>query len=750
MASNFRGRPQAPKLADPLPIRSAPIGGSTYVRAGQVSGAGRNMADLADALSGLNRSLERWGASHLARQQEESQKSQEGYIARLSGKSTDEVVQLIQGGEVPEAYRDGVRANIGFRKSEEFQQEVQQAIADGEFDPIEGNMQDFLRERAGTYLGEMDDITATAFAKSVEPFINDTVGKSLNSQVEYQQSQMNNGYVAQFNAIIKAGRSEGVGDDVLSDQIIKAAQAWVKTKNLDPRQANDLLVSYSRKLAEEGEASVVEGILKHDRNGLGSIYNTAQFGKTSVDIIEHGQNQRRSRDFDQTLMPFVDLSTKASNGELSTTSLNAYENEFGELDPTKRKQLMLTNAKAKERVAELKAKAAAKQVIKDTQSKARNDAITEGYISWQAGSWHQMNGYDTVDDNGEYKFIDPETQRNEAKQHILKSIQDNPELSEEDKYQAQLDFAADTGEIVDAFKQTFDTSYVATRPETLTKTDGTLPDSVSDGLGLYLDMYARDRKMLAKHMPGKEVQDFYEAARIFKMSGMDDKQAMSQAFNVVNTTSFSDPLTRAEYKTTKEIGDEIQRLNSGWGTWFKSFVGAEEYSDAENYNTIAVVARDMVNMYIRAGRNPDTAIKEAIERIDANYEMVNGHLVFTADKNLPPDFRDLVNGKIDMYLEAYGDEEDIDDPKDITIVPWGNTSNFILWNVNTGAPVESFADRNITLRSLGILRQELVTRQNNKIIDEQARKQKRMELQEAERQRYRDVNKGVEERLLRP
>jgi hypothetical protein len=54
---------------------------------------------------------------------------------------------------------------------------------------------------------------------------------------------------------------------------------------------------------------------------------------------------------------------------------------------------------------------------------------------------------------------------------------------------------------------------------------------------------------------------------------------------------------------------------------------------------VTALTREMANLYRRAGLGKDDAIKAALTRIDANYDMINGWLVYTADKNVPPDFK---------------------------------------------------------------------------------------------------------------
>jgi hypothetical protein len=329
------------------------------------------------------------------------------------------------------------------------------------------------------------------------------------------------------------------------------------------------------------------------------------------------------------------------------------------------------------------------------------------------GTWHELNGYQTVTDAGKPKYVSADDQRKDYRDAFIRTVNGRSDLNPEQKMAAIFDFAQKTGGEIPAWTELLSQSQITAGPEAITRKDGAMPPILSDGLKLYTELYARNRRVLARHLKDPGTEDFWEAARVFKLSGMDDRAALLEANRVTQTTGQGD----IPALSMDDITKSVRNLKDSW----LPFVGDGE---AKNYEVVAPLVRDMANLYRRAGMGKDEAVKAALGRIDASYDMINGWLVYTADKNVPPDFKDLVQDKLSAYFTAHAKEEDIGSPKELAIVPMGNSPGaFTIWNTKTGHPVEA-SDRYLTLSDLPGLRVEKRAAERQRVLQEADQKAK--------------------------
>jgi hypothetical protein len=170
--------------------------------------------------------------------------------------------------------------------------------------------------------------------------------------------------------------------------------------------------------------------------------------------------------------------------------------------------------------------------------------------------------------------------------------------------------------------------------------------------------------------------------------GLSEQQALSTALVVTRDPARTQSVAlRQRYE---DIATQMTRMNSWlpWGT------------DVENAGTIAPEIERVARFYAMTGLSAERSLDEARKRIEATHTNINGWLVYTADRQVPQNFSDMVGRQIESYVTRFGQTEGVR-ARDLTIRPIENgTGAWVIVHKTTGMPVEDMTGRTFTLGTL--------------------------------------------------
>lgn len=226
--------------------------------------------------------------------------------------------------------------------------------------------------------------------------------------------------------------------------------------------------------------------------------------------------------------------------------------------------------------------------------------------------------------------------------------------------------------------------------------------------------HAANPKLLENHVKNSADRDFYEAYRIASQYvQLAPEQAMQVA--MMQTSDPAKTQTGSQVRIN-QVEEAVRDIQYGGGF----FKGA---SLPTNQGYIASEIGRVGKFYAQNGMNTEDAIAEAKERFLATHTPVGGNYVYTAGKDIPPNFDKLATHAIEKYVEDFGEEEGIE-AADLTIRPATNGYGWLIVHQMGQYPVEKSDRANLSLRSLYEMDRKRQEREKQAVIDQQGRNQK--------------------------
>lgn len=157
-------------------------------------------------------------------------------------------------------------------------------------------------------------------------------------------------------------------------------------------------------------------------------------------------------------------------------------------------------------------------------------------------------------------------------------------------------------------------------------------------------------------------------------------------------------------KSVTEAVTKMNKENTGWGDWAKSWFGGET---PENLGALNDDIQKRASYLVQAYHMPaEMALKKATQSLKDHYTLVNGWAVSTNDKRLPPNFKVASENYIRNVVTRLGQDEvggpekattdqmreaglkklGIEDYRDLTLIGDRN-GNFRLFDKRNGHPV---------------------------------------------------------------
>lgn len=694
---------------------------NTYARP-QAPASTNSWLQLAEALSSISP-----GLNSMLQQQAETRKQEAEELAnrRLGGMSFEEAQRAVKDGTIPEMSNPWFKAafmkQYGERLAHQRASEIA-AFYETEFDKEGGNLDQYIAERmkedldtygdnkffASSYLGVMNRFNTTAQGKHQEFLTSRTKDETFQGAYET------------FLGTARQMLEEGVEPGQIAAALREKYEGNRELLNIPFKEQDRELLRVAQTLAEEGHYDLVKELLQTERvaadgTRLGALANNREFAADASRILQRSErvmfenNEKTS--FDKR-MEFFDQSF---TGKLDRKELEEWhKTNPGSLSDSQVQTLIARN----ESVIEQERKEAETQRVKlllEQESRRSHEALEQADIAAaEAGLASFLEDGVVLDEKGEPKTVSAEKRKEQLAGNLVERIRvktEQGDLTPEQAFEAELKLFTANDLKNPQWKSILGAGAVSAA--TFAISGGEVPPALKQGAELYLRLHEKNPRLLSKHLPDEASLNFYEAYRISKMyGGMNESQAFQQAATLTN-----DP-DKYESVYLRQRYEDIDRAVGS----LKSNVFARAFGfgngKAENAGYVGNEMSRIARFYARAGLGTDEALEQAKQRFQDTHHQINGWWLYTADRDVPPDFDKLVTGALTDYVEEFGEDEGVE-VSDLSIRPATNGSGaWQIVNRYTGAPVEHSERRYLTNRSLMEGERDRIEKRRQELVDE--------------------------------
>jgi hypothetical protein len=472
MPDKLFGKNVSAEGAAPVDLRPAPIPSSTFVRPQQRE-VGQNAARLADSLGGLNRALMAYGS--MAAQQRNDPQVQKDFENSLYGK-TDEELRAMAAQGLPKLQQEALGVILGNRLADQWQRDIAE-FSTTEFDQSAGNLGGGGQQAppdgpSGAPDGQRQGRLLPGHGR-LHPRL---LMGDLERRVKSAEGELHTGILSQYRNIATEGLHGKRAGTEIADEIIKASSANRDFLRLDGPTQNGLLMQLAGEFAEQGHEDLVAAILDHPRNGVGPIGKTAAHIEQALTIREQARRRRYQLTAEtntETLRPAS--GPRSDYRRREREGHPGVEAAHGPLGPQVKAGIREQSDMRREQLLQDKGREEAKLAVLQRQQDTKLQAARDAATAAATGTWHELNGYTTVTDTGEEKFVDAAKQREEYRDNYIRAVKADPKLSPEQKQATLFQFAKNTGEEIPEWTALLAGSQIAAGPEALTRKDAKLP-----------------------------------------------------------------------------------------------------------------------------------------------------------------------------------------------------------------------------------------------------------------------------------
>lgn len=705
------------------PQRLAPTANpvNTYARP-QAPSSTNSWLQLAEALAsispGLNAMLQEQAA---ARKQE----AEDLANRRLGGMSFEEAQRAVKDGTIPEMSNPWFKAafmkQYGERLAHHRASEIA-SIYETEFDKENGNLDQFIAERmkedldaygdnkffASSYLGVMNRFNVTAQSKHQEYLAGRTKDETFQGAYET------------FLGTARQMMEEGADPQAIAQALREKYEGNRQLLNMPYREQDREMLRVAQTLAEEGHHDLVKALLQTERvaadgTRLGALANNREFAADAARILQRAErvmfDNNEKASFDQRMVFF----DQSFTGNLDRAELEKWHKDNpGAFSDSQVQTLIARNQSVIEQ-AQKEAEKQRTKLLLEEQSRRSVEAMEQADLAaFEAGLAPFLEDGVVLNERGETEVRTADERRKRLADNAVTRIRERVERGEitpEQAFEAEVKGFSGNGLVHPQWKTVLGAGSVSAT--TYAISGGEIPPALKEGAELYLRLHATDPSLLQRHIPDSSAMDFYEAFRIAKQYGrMDDNQAYQQAISVTN-----DP-DKYEGVHMRQRYDDIDKAVTGLqsNAFVRMFGLGTAPADNAGYvgNEISRIAK----FYARSGLGTQEAIEQAKKRFEDTHSQINGWWVYTADRDVPPDFEKLVNSALEDYVAEFGEAEGLE-VDDLSIRPATNGSGaWQIINRYTGAPVENGERRYITNRSLIEAERDRIEKRRQEVIDE--------------------------------
>jgi predicted nuclease of predicted toxin-antitoxin system len=680
---------------------------------------------LAGALAQISPSLQGFMDTQQATWKKEAE---DKAMRRIGGMSFEEAKSAVADGSISEMQNPWFKAafmkqygeRLAYQRVNELTQEYET-----EFDKNGGDLDSFVRERMAGDLEQYGD--NQHFVGAYNQIMDNWGAKANQVQAQYQTEQIKldtiGGVYETFQGQAQTMRQEGKSPAEIVAALRGNYEGNRSLLNVDYREQDKEMVRLAESYAASGDLDMVQAILNGERTGadgtvLGPLSTNREFQADSARILNAATSERNRVNEEKTRDQRLIFDNEARNGTLDPDKFLAFvDANPGSYTFAQSQSVIVNNQAFLDKQAADAAKFDQELQLKQ-QAKERNDAVLSNNLNaLQSGSLYGIGPAKVFTETGDVKEVPVEQQFKDtaaAFDNNVKRLVELGKVTPDQAYDMMAEAGAANALTFPSWTQALEAGYSATNSRNTSGDE--LPQSVLDGVDLYQRLYATNPAMVARHMPDESTRNFYERVRMgMQLQHMDQTQSVRNAMAIMaDPDRTNNPMAQLRYD---DVEKEVRKITiDPWmsGSWFE--VGGNVPT---NLGTVAGEISRLAKFGIENGLPPKVALKQARERFMQDNVEVNGNFVNIADKQVPPNFSDLVANALKLYAEKHGDDEFLA-AEDLTIKQAQNGRDWIIVTKDQ-VPVENQQDGSITLRSLFQQEQTRVEGVQQGVIDEQGK-----------------------------
>jgi hypothetical protein len=659
-----------------------------------------DLEQIASALGQLNPALQRFAAVSAPEYREDADAR---VNKKLAGMTTPDVVKTLKERTDPEITNyfgnaKGQQLLANRLASQTVEEATREYLTSESRDGI--NIDQFIAERKKKVLDEYggDKHFSEAFLEAVSPGLEKLRGAQGQYLTDKVKGEQLGGIFATFKNTIDNHLSQGGKVEEVFPLLQKEMQGNKLVLNMPFKEQQAELLKLAGMYADQGRKDVVETLLKSERTSPdgnhGSLLTDRDFTAKASDILttadskSRQNNQRASFD---TNMKFVE---QANRGELKKDDLIAYyKANPGAMSDSHVTGLVTHDENVRKLALEKAQKLEREAAVQRTLDAQANNNKIGGVMAISQGRLLSLPGRYEVDRKGEQSFVEPEKAQKQAVNDWLEHSQNAAKQAgetPEQRFARELPVVRQNGFVHPQWQAELKQGAASAAVPTLTGEK--VPEAFAAGYGKYKQLRAHAPELLKDLVPGT-AGEFYEMVRV----GEEELgQAPDKAFlNALTATRPSEGNFKSDALRTsrKEVEKKVNGME-GWAL----FGGV---GNVENKSYIQGETQRIAEYYLRMGVNSDRAIELAADRIKQTHANIHGWMVDVSDRRTPPNFKDLVEKRLNEYAQKNGKAEGID-ASDLAIRPEGN--GFGSWTIinrkEGGAAVDDRASRTFTISDL--------------------------------------------------
>lgn len=695
----------------------------TYSRPQAAPSGPNGLQQLAGALAQISPALTNFLDNSAAKAQKDAE---DRAMRRIGGMSFQEARDAVNSGKMTEMDNPWFKAAFMKQYGERLAYERVNELSteyETNFDKNSGDVDGLIRGRTSDDLDQYgnDPHFTGAYTKVMDSF----GARAKTAQAQYKTEQMKqdtvSGVYDTFHGEATSLREAGKTPQEIVNTLRGKYEGNRSLLHVDFKEQDKEMVRLAEAFAAKGDMEMVNAILNSERKGadgtvLGPLSANREFQADAVRIQNGAKRQNFEQNEEATRDIRMEFWDDARTGKLNREKLVGWHKANpGAYSEAQVLSLINQNDTFNEQQAKELAKAEQKIAWQKAADQAEEELVTRNLDATGRGMLPYIEETTVPTKTGETRTISVDDQ----KKAVAKRLVDQTEwlvrkgkATPEQAFGMQVE-SFSVGNLTNAkWENVLKAGPKAATPFTLS--GGTVPPALQDSVDLYMKLHAANPKLLDTHVKDSSDRDFYEAYRIAtQYSKLGPEQAMQVA--MMQTSDPDKVRSPAAAMRAEQIEERVDSVRYG-GYW------GSKYSPSNKSYVASEITR-LGKFYVQNGMDTEDALDEAKKRFEDTHTEVNGNFVYTAGRDIPPNFSDLAGYAIEQYVADFGNAEGLE-AEDLTIRPENNGPSWVIVHQSGQHPVENLARAKMTLRSLYELDQKRRADKAQGVVDAQDSKQK--------------------------
>jgi hypothetical protein len=667
------------------PIQPTGIPGSTYVRP-QERQVGGNVQRLAEALGSLNSNLQNIGAVISAQEDDPNSRANREWIAKRQQMSADQLREEAKKG-TPNGVRareDALNALLGERANDDFRKKWLEYY-NTEFDQTSGDANaEYQRMRAEYAEALPTEIARGNFYRLTDEHHRAWMEKDAETKVTYVKQQVNTTVVDGFRNSVDDARHAGKSAQEAAAMVFAKSASNRDFLGLSGQEQNDTIYRLAEEYALNGDEDMAKALLEGIRKGadgkpLPPLMKIAGYTDKAIRLLDQAGDMR------------IRKMRKDGLGSFMADDVLVLRGAFTEEEAKKRKgaglysDVELANMvdRSNHNRATIEHKAA--QDAQRRKLRVQSDREEQGVYAQAFNQMDRLGGINRVHDVG-VSSPTGEGTRTVSKQAIIDHVIDlkedafneqqetlvangtDPATAKAQVDRMRVDWYAGNNVANKSWQNTLNGIAGRATTDTLLQ-KGEVSAYMKQSAALYRQLKSVNPAYLSTILTDKKSREFLEA---YDTAVNHRKMPEDEALVHAALWTAKPEAEKARSMMPHADADKLatKTLKSIGSSWLPLSGGG---LDARNVNYQYAMSR-IEEMSLNGATEEEIKDNLESEILDTSVP-INGVLVF-ANRDLPNDFPDLMQGELDKRFKDLGAKYGITDPSDLYVVADGSESKW--------------------------------------------------------------------------